>query len=89
MRSRRNKGFGPVKISAELKTKGIKSRLIAEYLHGESPEWIDVAREQYEKKYRSSRAENYKEWTKRARFMQSRGFNMEHIQAVLPSADFY
>ena len=88
VRSRRNKGFGPVKIRVELKTKGISGRLASEHLQAESPEWIDVAREQYKKKYRS-KAENYKEWTKRARFMQSRGFTMEHIQAVLPSADFY
>lgn len=88
VRSRRNKGFGPVKIRLELKAKGIMSQLIMEHLQAQSPEWIDVAREQYEKKYRH-RAQDYKEWTKRARFMQSRGFTMEHIQAVLPSADFY
>ena len=58
VRSRRNKGFGPVKIRVELKTKGISGRLISEHLQAESPEWIDVAREQYKKKYRS-KAENY------------------------------
>ena len=48
-----------------------------------------MAREQYEKKYGVKPLDSYKEWTKRARFMQGRGFTMEHIQAVMPSADFY
>ncbi len=89
VRSRQNRGFGPIKIRAELHTKGISNRLSAENLDANSPHWFDVAREQYQKKYALKPLDNYKEWAKRARFMQSRGFNMEHIQAVMPSSDFY
>ena len=89
IRSRTNRGFGPIKIKSELKSKGITGRLIGEFLDGGSAHWFDVARELYDKKYTSERAKDYKEWTKRARFIQSRGFTMEHIQAVMPSADFY
>ena len=89
VRSRQNKGFGPVKIRSEFHAKGITSRLAEEHINANSPEWINVAREQYEKKYGVKPLDSYKEWTKRARFMQGRGFTMEHIQAVMPSADFY
>jgi len=89
VRSRANRGFGPIKIKAELKSKGISSRLIGDYLDGGSSQWFDVAREQYEKKYSSVNVKDYKEWTKRARFLQGRGFTMEHIQAVQPSSGFY
>ena len=88
VRSRTNRGFGPVKICAELNVKGVKSSLIRESVDSGSSHWFDVAREQYEKKYRLPAAD-YKEWTKRARFLQGRGFSMEHIQAVRPSSDFY
>jgi len=89
IRSRTNRGFGPIKIKAELKSKGITNRLIGEFLDVGSAHWFDVARGLYSKKYSIAKAKDYKEWTKRARFIQSRGFNMEHIQAVMPSADFY
>jgi len=89
IRSRTNRGFGPIKIKSELKSKGISNRLIGEFLDGGSAHWFDVARDLYTKKYVSVKAKDYKEWTKRARFIQSRGFTMEHIQAVMPSADFY
>lgn len=89
VRSRSNRGFGPIKIQAEMKSKGVSQRLINEYLESGSAFWFDVAREQYKKKYRSKEVTDYKEWTKRARFLQSRGFNMEHIQAVQPSSNFY
>ena len=89
VRSRTNRGFGPVKIKTELKSKGISNRLVDDYLDSNSPQWFDVAREQYEKKYSSVNVKDYKEWTKRARFLQGRGFTMEHIQAVQPSSGFY
>ena len=89
VRSRANKGFGPMKIKTELSSKGVSNRLISEYLDSGSAKWFDVAREQYDKKYSSSNVKDYKEWTKRARFLQSRGFSMEHIQAVQPSSGFY
>lgn len=88
VRSRASRGFGPIKIRAELSGKGVRNSLIGESVDSGSSSWFDVAREQYEKKYRTAAAD-YKEWTKRARFLQSRGFSMEHIQAVQPSSGFY
>ena len=88
IRSRANRGFGPIKIRAELKSKGIGGRLIGEFLDMNSPEWFDFARTQYQKKYANRLVTDYKEWSKRARFMQSRGFSMEHIQVVVPSLEW-
>ena len=87
VRSRANRGFGPIKIRAELKNKGISNRLIAEYLDIDSAIWLDNARNQYHKKYGDDAVSDYNTWTKRARFMQSRGFTAEHIQVSLPALD--
>lgn len=85
VRSRGNKGFGPVKIKAELKGKGVSNNLIQDYLKENSGHWFYNAEKQYLKKYKSMPVEDYKTWTKRAKFLQSRGFTMEHIHcAVAP-----
>jgi len=87
-RSRRNRGFGPSKIRSELFAKGIDSSLIDQYLQENSAIWLENAENQYHKKYGDEPVKDYNTWAKRARFMQSRGFSMEHIQVTLPSVDF-
>ena len=87
VRSRANRGFGPIKIRMELKNKGISNQLITEYLDMDSAIWLDNARNQYLKKYGDEAISDYNTWTKRARFMQSRGFTAEHIQVSLPGFD--
>ncbi|MFT5571110.1 MAG: regulatory protein [Cryomorphaceae bacterium] len=88
IRARSNRGFGPIKIRAELTSKGINDILIAEFLDMNSPAWTVCAVAQHEKKYGVDAVSDYNAWTKRARFMQSRGFTMEHIQVALPEIEF-
>jgi len=85
IRARRNRGFGPVKILSELKAKGITSDILQEHLNESASVWFDNAKAQYQKKYGDEPVYDYGTWTKRARFMQSRGFTMEHIQLTLPN----
>lgn len=88
VRSRANKGFGPVKIKAELKGKGVSNGLIQDHLKEGAGSWFDKAEQQYIKKYGDGSITDYNTWTKRARFMQSRGFTMEHIHVTLPKVEF-
>ena len=88
VRSRSNRGFGPTKIRSELFLKGIKNNMIEDYMDVSSPIWYENARNQYQKKYGDGPVSDYKAWAKRARFMQSRGFSMEHIQVTVPSVDY-
>lgn len=87
VRSRKMRGFGPTKISSELSSKGIKNSMIGEYLDAHSAVWYDNAQNEYQKKYGDEAISDYNTWTKRARFMQSRGFTMEHIHSTLPQVD--
>ncbi len=87
IRFRRNRGFGPNKIRIELKDKGIQNNMIDDHLDVKSSTWFDNAENQYKKKYGDDRVKDYNTWAKRARFMQSRGFSMEHIQVTLPAVD--
>jgi regulatory protein len=84
IRARSNRGFGPVKIQSELKTKGVADILIQYYLDESASVWFDIAKSQYQKKYGETAIGDYSAWTKRARFMQSRGFTMEQIHVAVP-----
>lgn len=88
VRSRQNRGFGPNKIKLELSEKGIENNLIDDYLDVNSAIWYESAEQQYSKKYGGGPIDDYKTWAKRARFMQSRGFSMEHIQVVVPAPNY-
>ncbi len=84
VRSRSNKGQGPIKISADLRSKGVASHHIDEYLDNGSAIWFDIAEQLYSKKYGSLEIRDHKTWSKCARFLQSRGFTMDHIQSTVP-----
>lgn len=87
VRSRANRGMGPIKIRAELNAKGVASQLIAEFLSNSSAIWFDNAERQYQKKYGDTPVKDYNDWSKRARFLQSRGFTSEHIQVAVPRVE--
>lgn len=84
-RQRKSKGIGPNKLTAELLRKGISDDLIDAYVTPCSEQWYDIAVVEYHKKYGESPIESYKEWSKRARFLQGKGFNSSHIQRALPN----
>ena len=88
VRAKANKGQGPIKIRAQLKQKGVKDQVIQEYLDVQSGKWFDIAQTEYDKKYGELSVTDYNDWSKRARFLQGRGFTMDHIHCVVPQANF-
>lgn len=88
VRSRANRGFGPVKIRSELRSKGICDNHIQDYLEEGAAVWFDNAELEYQKKFGTTPITDYSEWSKRARFMQSRGFTMDQIQSTIPQFSF-
>jgi len=70
---RYNQGKGPVKISVELKSRGI-SRFDLTLFN-----WFELAKEVKYKKFGDSKSLDYKEEVKQKRFLQSRGFGFDEI----------
>ncbi|SMM99030.1 Regulatory protein RecX [uncultured Candidatus Thioglobus sp.] len=68
-----NQGKGPIKIGIDLKQRGIQHFDLSEY------DFFALARQIRTRKYGESAPENYKEKAKQQRFLQSRGFDFEHI----------
>lgn len=82
-RYRMKKGFGPVKITYELRTKGISGFNLDPVVLDIAGSWFDLISQIYQKKYQSHDDLTQKEWLKRSRFLQQRGFSHEQISSVL------
>lgn len=74
VRSRINRGQGPLKISHELRNKGIDSEAIASQLEAYAESWHELAKEVLERKFGAEPPADFKERQKRQRFIASRGF---------------
>jgi len=76
---RKRRGYGPGRIAQELRERGVGEAFFADFLDQNNPDWHDVMRQQYRKKYGAELAQDYAEKVKRARHLQSRGFPLDWI----------
>lgn len=87
IRTKKNAQQGPNKIRDQLRRKGVSAKIIEDYLDGNSAQWYEIAEHLHHKKYGDESVKDYNEWSKRARFLQSRGFSMDHIHSTVPQVD--
>lgn len=77
------KGYGPVRIAMEMQEKGLVEELIEQWVDFNHPDWLDRVARVYQKKYRDAVPQDYREQTRRMRFLQSRGFTREQINQTI------
>jgi len=77
IRSRSNKGHGPVKIGGELRQKGLNDAVITAAFLEENIDWFEKAREVSQRKFGLGLPGNSAERAKRGRFLQQRGFSWD------------
>ena len=78
---RAKKGFGSLRISQELKEKGIATEIINENISDEI-DWYLVMQQAFKKKYPLGKADSLKDVIKQKRFLANRGFSFEEIESV-------
>ena len=82
VRSRVEKGYGPLRIRQELRERGVAASLaeaaLADYKH----RWPALAQRQYRRKFGATRPADYRDWARRARYLGGRGFSAEHMRAL-------
>jgi regulatory protein len=84
-----NKGIGPRRLDQELRSKGIKnSWQDCAALADLEVDWFRQAQQVYSKKFPApinepNADERRREWGKRARFMQYRGFEPDHFMGLI------
>ena len=83
IRSRAQRGQGLLKISNELRQRGINSELINQGLSELDIDWYKLASEQRMKKFGENIPEDYKEKARQMRFLSGRGFDSEIIRSII------
>lgn len=83
--SRRAKGYGPLRIHAELKARGIPEDIIEHHLVIADNAWFSEAQRVWRKRFKGSIPRDFKTRAQQMRFLQYRGFTSEHIEKLFHS----
>jgi regulatory protein len=82
-RYRRNKGYGPLRISMELQARGIAPEIIAEVIQIADNAWLTEAQNIWRKRFKANIPTDFSLRAKQMRFLQYRGFTREQIEHAL------
>ncbi|MGS2724072.1 regulatory protein RecX [Porticoccus sp. GXU_MW_L64] len=85
LRSRLRKGQGPYRIRNEFKQRGIPAQVAEELFQQQQTDWFELARQVAQRRFGEASPADIKEHSKRARFLQYRGFSGEQIRYALES----
>jgi len=81
--SKKRRGFGPMKITAELQQHAIDRDTVRGLLAERDDEWLERCREVMTRKYGTSVAVDQRELLRRSRFLQQRGFTASMVARVV------
>ncbi len=85
IQQRIRKGFGEYKIRAGLRDRGVDSSITEDSIAGLSVDWVEIAEKLIRKKFTDKTLKpGSKELLKCRRYLQSRGFSAEQIEAAIP-----
>ncbi len=83
LRQRISRGHGPLRIRQEMRQKGLSEAAVSAAFEAEAPEWHGLAAEAYRRKFGDLPPDDIRDKARRSRFMQYRGFALEHFQRLL------
>lgn len=86
VRNRTERGYGPMKITLELRAKGVDDAIVEQVLTDDPDHWVTRLREVWEKRF-GKPPDSYREWARQARGLQSRGFTAEQVRRVIPDIE--
>jgi regulatory protein len=85
--ARRQKGYGPLRIRAELAQRGISEDVIEHHLNITDNAWFAQAKKAWQKHFKGSLPSDFKIRARQMRFLQHRGFMPEHIKLIFRSGN--
>jgi regulatory protein len=83
VRHRVQQGYGPVRIAAELRERGIGEAEAEAGIAASGADWQALAEETLQRRFGDLPPEDAREWAKRARFLQYRGFSADMVRRAL------
>lgn len=88
VRSRIGQGYGPLRVRAELRERGIGAEAAETALAEADVDWRALAAEVRRKRFGTELPQEMKEQARQARFLQYRGFDAADVRAVLKDDDW-
>ncbi|TNF92033.1 MAG: regulatory protein RecX, partial [Gammaproteobacteria bacterium] len=85
VQSHLQRGYGPYKLLAELKQRGVDETLAQNVVYSDEIDWFELARRVVVKKYGIDAPQDFNDRAKRMRFLQQRGFTQEQTQHAIES----
>tara|TARA_A100001388_G_C28724748_1_gene478316 strand:+ start:871 stop:1302 length:432 start_codon:yes stop_codon:yes gene_type:complete len=82
VQARRKKGFGPIKISAELEKRGVYETLISKEID-KFDDWEKIAELSFKKKFPDGVSKDFRKLQKQKNFLSNKGFTFYQIESVL------
>ena len=82
VQARRKKGFGPIKISAELEKRGLNEPLISNEID-KFDDWEDLAELSFKKRFPNGASKDFQKLQKQKNFLSNKGFTFYQIESVL------
>ncbi|GAB4290635.1 MAG: recombination regulator RecX [Thiohalomonadaceae bacterium] len=82
VRMRAGKGYGPLRIRAELAERGVADAFMAPPLEEMDGQWSELAEQARRKRFGNKLPKDFQERARQARFLQYRGFATEHFRNV-------
>lgn len=82
VRSRIGQGYGPLRIRAELSSRGVEEALIRAALDEAEPDWLAIVRQLHDRRY-GQPAASPKERASRYRYLAARGFTGAQVSSAL------
>lgn len=83
VRSRADRGWGPLRIRAQLQERGVGEELIDAFIDERAGHWQETVRAVRAKRFGESPPARPQERAKQIRFLQYRGFTADQIRDVL------
>lgn len=83
VRSRVEKGYGPVRIRHELQQRAIEDAVIVESLERYASEWFSRAATARRKRFGALLPEDVKERARQSRFLHYRGFTSDQVRTLM------
>ncbi len=80
---RQRKGFGPLRIRAELAEKGLPDALIAPHLSDDAADWLELLAAAHDRRFGADAPADRADFARRGRFLEQRGFPVEMIRRYL------
>ncbi|HKJ76458.1 MAG TPA: regulatory protein RecX [Gammaproteobacteria bacterium] len=82
-RARREKGYGPLRIRAELRERGVAAELAAQGMEALDEDWPSLAEAVRQKRFGGDKPREAKERARQSRFLQYRGFEADLVRRLL------